>query len=670
MNKINTSHTAHKPLKAFHAKLLKPFLAFGPLALSVFILCCGLLILTSFRIALTALYLPRLEKTPDFLWLFIVGLRMDLILLCIYTIAPTVLALLLPGKLWLKARPLVAAWFTVLMCLLVYMEISTFPFMDEFDLRPDQKFLEYLQHVKEVVTTLVKVYAFELSIGAMAILVSALFFWRSVNYLLLNTNAWNHKTRIATLTVATAFMFLGIRSTLGHRPANVSTAYFSQNHLANEIALNSTYTMFYAAYRMLRHEHDPAKDYGEMSNTEVFARVSSVNNLEPNQENKEIPFLKTQSSPFKYERPPNIVIFLQESMGASDVGCLSGPPITPNLCRLREEGLWLSNLYATGTRTVRGIEATISGFLPTAAIGVLKLERAKKGFFTAASLLKKHGYSTNFIYGGMSNFDEMRSFFMGNGFDEIYDQPTFVDPVLEGTWGVSDEDLVRKANQVYASHGDKPFFSLILSTSNHTPYEFPDGRIELYEQPKQTHFNAIKYADYSIGLFFELAKKEQYYKNTIFLVVADHNSHVRGNDHVPVSKFHIPGLIIGPNVPKTELTLLASQIDLLPTLLHFSGLNTEHPMIGRNLLALPEGTKGRAFMQFASNNAYRIEDDVVVLRPSMPPEQFKYKNNELLPSEENHEMIQDALAHAHLPWILYSEKRYKLPSLETALETN
>lgn len=345
-------------------------------------------------------------------------------------------------------------------------------------------------------------------------------------------------------------------------------------------------------------------------------------------------------------------------MGAVDVGCLKGPPITPRLCQLKDEGLWISRLAATGTRTVRGIEAVVSGFLPTSAVGVLKLPRAKRGFFTAASLLKSYGYETEFIYGGMSNFDEMRSFFSGNGFDKFYDEPTFENSAFHGTWGVSDEDLMRKAHDVFVAHGETPFFSLILTTSNHLPYEFPDGRIELYEQPKQTHFNAIKYADYSLGLFFDLAKKASYYENTIFIIVGDHNSHVRGNEHVPVDKFHVPALIIGPGVPHEEQPLLSSQIDLLPTALHFSGLQTEHPMIGRNLMDLPANTPGRAFMQFGSNNGYRIEDDIVIHRPFLPPEQFRYDAGKLVPAPLNPEMANDALAHTHLPWILYSEEKY------------
>jgi phosphoglycerol transferase MdoB-like AlkP superfamily enzyme len=640
---------------------LKPFLILGPVAVPAFLIASGLLICLLFRAALTLTYLSRFSDTPEVWRIFTLGLRMDLILLCYSMILPTLLLLLLSKAAIQRIRKPLCLLLTVFMAFLVYMEMATFPFVAEFDLRPDQKFIEYLPHVREVTTMVIRTYTLELSIAVIVLLVCVRFFGRATGTLLREYNPLSWKLRLLLFPLIIGLLVLGGRSSIGHRPANLSTAAFSNNHLANEFALNSTYSLFYAGYRMLRHAKNPSLDYGKMPREEVLRRVALRSGLPEASALQEIPFLLTQISPLAPTRPPNVVIFLQESMGAVDVGCLKGPDITPNLCRLKEEGLWLSNLYATGTRTVRGIEATISGFLPSSAVGVLKLGLAKKNFFTAASLFKKHGYETQFHYGGMSNFDEMRSFFLGNGFEKIFDEPTFENPAFHGTWGVSDEDLVRNANRIFAAKGDEPFFALMLSTSNHIPYEFPDGRIELYEQPKQTHFNAIKYADYAIGLFFELAKKERYFENTIFLVVADHNSHVRGNEHVPVSKFHIPGLLIGPQVPRTALASIASQIDLLPTILHFTGLTTEHPLVGRNLMQIPEGDPGRAFMQYASNNAYRVGDSIVINRPFLPPEQFHYQNEKLVPMPLDPELAKDALAYAHLPWILYSEQRYRLP---------
>lgn len=633
----------------------------GPLLLILLIFAIGLIIMSSFRALLTLFYWERLLNTPHVLWLFPIGLRMDVIIMCYLLALPVILIFLMPKELVLKWRKFFICWSVAVVLLLLYMEIATFQFVEEYDLRPDRKFFEYLGHPKEVFGTLWTAYKTQLIFCCIVLVTIGILIAKLTDKVIRSYSAWNWRVRLLVFPFVVGIFVIGARSTLGHRPVNLSTAYFSNNHLANEFALNSTYTLLYALYRDLYHEKNPSTLYGKLSEADAIKHLRPlVEQPENTYFEGDIPFLHEQKSPFKYDRPANIVVVLLESVGAVDTGCLDGPDITPNLCRLKDEGLWFSNLYATGTRTVRGIEAVVSGFLPTANRSVVKLNLAKNDFFTIAELLKKHNYETEFIYGGVSNFDEMRSFFMGNGFDNIYDEPTFKDPVFSTTWGVSDEDLFRRANEIFKAHGDQPFFSLILTTSNHVPYEYPDGRIELYEQPKETHRNAVKYADYALGLFFELAKKEPYYDNTIFIVVADHNSHVVGNDLVPIDKFHVPAFIIGPNVPKKTVTLLSSQIDLMPTALHFSGLDTIHPMIGRNVMTLPKGAIGRAMMQFAENAAYQEGDQVIIMRPFVTPLQFQLHDSSLVPTTLDPEMLKDAMSYAYLPWYLYSQKLYRI----------
>ena len=229
------------------------------------------------------------------------------------------------------------------------------------------------------------------------------------------------------------------------------------------------------------------------------------------------------------EKPYNVVIILEERLGAEFVGKLGGLPLTPNLDKLSKEGLWFDNLYATGTRSVRGIEAVTTGFLPTPARSVVKLGKSQRGFFSLASFLSERGYHNQFIYGGESTFDNMKGFFLGNGFQQIVDQKDIKEPAFTGSWGASDGDLFDKAHKLFSHQTDKPFFSLIFSSSNHSPFEFPDNAVELYEQPKNTVNNAVKYADHALGRFFEKARQSNYWNNTIFLVVADHNSRVYGN---------------------------------------------------------------------------------------------------------------------------------------------
>jgi phosphoglycerol transferase MdoB-like AlkP superfamily enzyme len=172
----------------------------------------------------------------------------------------------------------------------------------------------------------------------------------------------------------------------------------------------------------------------------------------------------------------------------------------------------------------------------------------------------------------------------------------------------------------------------------------------------------MKYADFSIGKFFEMAKKEAYFKNTVFILIADHNTRTYGKNLVPINKFHIPALIMGPGVPKgVSYRKLASQIDMPPTLLSYLGLSFETPMVGRNLNQLNAKTSGRSIMQFNDINAFRVENQVVIMQPNLKPLQFEIKNDTtLIPVKLNEELAKDALAHVITAGNLYKKNLYKL----------
>lgn len=633
-------------------------------------LICSLSLFFVFRLAYIFLYWERVIIEPKFWKILIIGIRIDLILICYYSSLPLLSFLVLPKKWIQKSRYLWITYFTFFIGLTFMMEMSTYAFIEQYDLRPDRIFIEYLDHIKEVSGTIIGNNPYSLMFTILLTAGIVILSWRLFSNLLKSYEAGKLSKNIILLPILGGLVFLGGRSSISPRPANISTAYFSdKSKMANELSLNSTFSVF-CAFLKMKDERDPSREYGKMNSDEIIARIEKVGSVKWDKTlNSDIPFYHKQIPSSKNVKPYNIVIFLQESLGADYVGCLGGLPLTPNLDKLSEEGTLLTNLYATGTRTVRGIESTIAGFLPTPGRSVVKLGKSRSQFFTIAELLKRKGYSTNFIYGGMSNFDDMKMFFKGNGFTNIYDQTSFKNPVFEGTWGVSDEDLVVKANEVFKANNDSPFFALMLSTSNHAPFEFPDGRFDLYDKNKQaTVSNAMKYADFAIGKFFDLAKKESYFENTIFLIVADHNTRVYGDDIVPVSKFHIPGLIIGPSVEKKKYSGLCSQIDLMPTLLSMSGVESEHPMIGTDLTQQDENASGRCIMQFSNKNAYRVGDTIVVHQPNKQAQCFIYKNKHLEAIDNNDKLIRDALAYALLPWYLYSNRLYKLPLLQSAKE--
>jgi phosphoglycerol transferase MdoB-like AlkP superfamily enzyme len=398
-----------------------------------------------------------------------------------------------------------------------------------------------------------------------------------------------------------------------------------------------------------------------MADDEVIRRVRNGMGLpESAFTNLTIPTLHLQVPKHKRERPLNLVIIIEESLGAQYIQSLGGLPLTPELERLSQKGLWFSRLYATGDRSIRGVEAVLTGFPPTPARSILKLNLSQHGVFSLASLLKREGYATQFIYGGDSEFDNMRGFCLGNGFDRMIDENDFGEHVFHGIWGFSDEDIFNRTHQELLAHGDNPFFTMVFTISNHPPFEFPDGRIDLQGKPKNTLDNAVRYADYALGKFFEQARKAPYWDRTLFLVVADHEDRILGPGLVPVKYFHIPALIIGSDIKPGLYDKVASQIDLPPTLLSIMGIESNHPMQGQDLLQTPENYPGRAIMQFNKSQAYMVGERVVIHTPNKPATQYVFRNDKLKRTQGQPELIRDALAQALWPILAYRQKQYRL----------
>ena len=639
------------------AVFLKPLLHF---------FLIGLSITTLSRILLFLMFKDRVVQTEDFWLIFPIGLRMDLIIMSYIAFLPALLICVLPQDWLFRIRKFFSFYFILFLFLFLFMELATRDFINEYDTRPNKLFIDYLIYPKEVLGTLFKSYLWSMIITF--VLLSAVL-WMIIKKApkLFHPKPAPYKLRLMLFPLVAFLLFFAARSSLtSKRPINASNAVFSTDQLTNSLGLNSLYTVGFAVYSM-KNEGNAAKMYGKMEPAEAIARVRKYMNVsEAEFTDTNYPFTHLQKPDSLRQKPYNLVIFLQESLGAEYVGSLGGLPLTPEFDKLAKEGLLFTNLYCTGTRSVRGIEAVVTGFLPSPSESVVKLSNSQTGFYTLAEALKTKGYDTSFIYGGMANFDNMASFFNGNGFENIVDEPDFdqAKTAFHGTWGYSDEDLAVKANEYFKQQGDKPFFSLMFSTSNHEPFEFPDGRIQLYEKPKQTVHNAMKYADFAIGKFFEMAKKEAYFKNTIFIVIADHNTRTYGQNLVPINKFHVPALIIGPGVNKGKTyDKLSSQIDIPPTLLNLIGLEVESPMPGRDLFKLPESTVGRSIMQFHNNNAFRVGNQVVIMQPDKEPLQFELKNDTtMIPVKLDPELARDALAHVTAASYLYKERKYKLKS--------
>ena len=616
------------------------------------------------RLCLVAWQWPRVTAVDGIWPVLFGGLRFDLVILGMMIALPAGLA---P---WFGhfsiAEKITAWWFRVCWFLLVLLELSTPQFITEYDTRPNRLYVEYLNHPREVFGMLWEGYKLLLLAVAIGVGVSI---WLGLR--LFKSGRPDQALRwywrpVMGLALA-AFCVMSIRGTLDHRPINTSTVAFSHDAMVNTLPLNSFWNVVNAVY-LMQNEVSSFDLYGKLPIEEITQIVRTAAGMPAKLLDPHLPTLHAQMASVKRDKPLNLVIILQESLGAQYSKRLGGAGLTPELDALGKEGWWFERAYATGTRSVRGLEAISTGFLPTPAQAVLALPRAETGFFTIAELLGRHGYYSRFIYGGEAHFDNMRGFFLGNGFNEVVDLPKFNAPKFVGSWGASDEDMFKELDRVLSTDTKRATFTMAFSVSNHSPWEYPEGRIVPEGEPASV-VNTVRYADFAIGEFFKKARQSAYWDNTIFLVVADHDARVSGN-LVPVKHFHIPALILGPGVsPKSDPQIM-SQIDLGPTLLSLIGIDTVHPMVGHDLT---RHTANRAMMQFGDNYGYLKKDSIggeklVVLEPHKPAKTALYKKPDSFGDPDTYTQIEpdaalsrEALAHVLWPSWAYKEQRYALP---------
>lgn len=664
---VHAIDTAKKPLlRRFSARLAGLTQWAGPYATVLQMLLMGLIVLSLSRVGLIIWQWERVSVTGLLIEMLVQGVRADLILLGYFVAIPVLLAPFFAHKFAISFwRGVNVCWATFALFFVIFMELSSPPFMMQFDVRPNRLFIEYLSYPKEVFSTLWNGFRLALILGVGFSVLLGVTIYSVLKAASTDGTLWSTKKLLLLWPIVFVIVFMQVRSTTDHRPANPALFALSGDALVNSLIINSGWSVL-TALSSMRQEANSSEIYGSFPREKIFEQVKAAPWLRDVQfTSAELPTLHKQEAAIKRDKPLNLVIVLEESLGATFVESLGGLPVTPELEKLKHEGWWFEQLYATGTRSVRGIEAVISGYAPTPARSVVKLSLAQHNFYTLALGLGQQGYHTEFVYGGEAHFDNMRGFFTGNGFQQVVDRSDIKNPIFEGSWGASDEDLFNKSlERLKQLHSEKkPFFSLIFSSSNHEPFEFPDGRIELHDANKQTVNNAVKYADYALGKFIAEAKKQDYWSDTFFLIVADHDNRVYGDSLVPIKKFHIPGLILGADIQPKRIATQASQIDLGATVLSLMGVSSEHPMIGRDFVKDGD-SPGRALMQFDNYFAWLEGSKVTLLRPNQSPLLGHYDaaKGELVLSKDKPDErdVEKAMAHVILPSLLYREQRYTL----------
>lgn len=327
----------------------------------------------------------------------------------------------------------------------------------------------------------------------------------------------------------------------------------------------------------------------------------------------------------KPELQKNVVLISIESLSAAYMKAYGYEEnVTPFLDQLAQKSLFFTNLYATGNRTVRGLEALTLCIPPTAGESVIKREKENKNKFTTGSVFKSKGYSVKYLYGGYSYFDNMKDFYGGNGY-EIVDRDNFTpeEITFANVWGVCDEDMAKKAisemNKDYKA--GKPFFHHWMTVSNHRPFTYPEGKIDIPADSKSRK-GGVKYTDYSIMKFFEMAQKQPWFKNTVFVIVADHCSSSAGKTELPMDKYRIPAMIYAPEfVAPQKFSQVTSQIDVMPTVLGLLNFKYQSKFLGQDVFS--KNFVPRAYIATYQDLGFIKDNYLTVISPTKNIKQYQ-----------------------------------------------
>jgi len=594
----------------------------------------------------------------------------------------------LPLVSWLLLMPdasFGAKWHRVLfwsVCLIfwfgqIFLLFVEYFFFDEFRSRFNTVAVDYLQYPKEVFVNIWDSYHVGIVMGvclalALCWVLATRKLFRAMWERPFARSGMLKATAVTALVVAVIPLLITAATLTGvhDSPLRISGAHVSNDRTLNEIANNGEVAFFAAAWT---HNLDYGAFYRTLSKPEGYRRARRLLTepgcqfVEPGES------IRRRIVGDAAKPKLNVVIFLEESFGSEFWGCLGRTnTLTPEMDKLAAtEGMLFTNIYASGNRTVRGMEGVLSSFPPMPGESIVKRDLSDN-VETVARVLKRDGYSTLFLYGGRGVFDGMRSFAVRNGYERFIEQKHFEHPTFTTIWGVCDEDLYNRSVEEFRelAKTGKPFFATVLSVSNHKPYTYPQGKIP--EDPaQQRRENAVKYSDYALGQFFRAARIETFWTNTIFVVVADHGARVYGEQTIPIHSYEIPLLITGPAVIQKpgRVGELGCSLDVGPTVLGLVGRPYETLFFGHDLLRCEAGA-GRALFNHNRDIGLLARERLVILG-LMASDEF-YTGDPKLgemkplphPNDGDRELEQDAEAIFQVADDLYMHQRYRLDPRE------
>jgi len=553
----------------------------------------------------------------------------------------------------------------------IFTTFAEFTFWEEFSSRFNFIAVDYLVYTNEVVGNINESYPLPILLSIVIAVVFSIIFIINKKNVFTNTFHNSNSIKEKVITVSAT----GLIALLFFVFITNKNAEWSENRYENELSKTGIYS-FFAAFRNNELSY---LDFYQTQDLDVSIANLKENVFQPTDQSTSSDkySLKRTINNEGVEKTPNVIFICIESMSADFMARYGNEgEVTPFMDSLVGESITFDNLYATGTRTVRGMEAITLSIPPSPGRSIVKREN-NTNFFNIGSVFKQKGYKNVFFYGGDGYFDNMNQFFGGNGFDIVDrgrgylmgdkftskrtniedDEVTF-----ENAWGVCDEDIYRKvikeADINYQNQ--ETFFNFVMTTSNHRPYTYPENKIDIPSGAGR--HGAVRYSDFSIEKFIQLAKSKPWFKNTVFVVMADHCASSAGKRNLDVAKYHIPGFIYNLPQQKPESTnKICSQIDIFPTLFGYLNWTYESQLIGQDISKMGPN-EGRALIGNYRSLGLLKDNKIMVLNDKKSSDLFNWNNesNDLTLAKLDSTFLKTTLGYYHSNDYFYQNNYYKL----------
>lgn len=540
------------------------------------------------------------EGSAGLLSTFWHGSKLDISTTGYYLILPFLLAIpsfYFTGS-WYR---LFIKWYSILLILfssvIVVADASLYSY---WGFRMDYTPFFYLKTPGEAMASVTTLKLLLLVTATTTIIVVFIYCYRKfINRLFENTERpRNRALAMLIFLVLIAALIIPIRGGFGIAPINAGSVYFSSRMFLNHTAVNAIWNVGTSAVTQ-----KPVKNPYEFAST--GEAVASFDSLYQKKEGTPLKVLNTAN--------PNVILIVLESFSGYLIGPLGGDSlVTPNFNRYAREGILFSEFYASGTRTDKALPAILSGYPAQPAQSIIKEPKKSQSLPNFVRILMDNGYKSSFWYGGEINFANFNSYIVGSGFQSIITKNNFEAKGHDSKWGVHDHLLFRLFEDSL-KYVREPFLKVLLTLSSHEPFEVPMEPVFEGNDMMTEYKNSVFYSDKVLGEFLDWAKKQEWWKNTLVIMVADHGARV--DPEIPAYDrkiFKIPMVWTGGalTIKGLKVNKNGSQIDIPLSLLDQLGISADFPF-SKDLLSNESGSfafytfnEGFGFVTDSSSVAY------------------------------------------------------------------